>query len=68
MMRNTSVFDNDQVIQPFVTSGQAKLVKGDALKGDEVRNAWVAAAEGGRVDLALFTVGEYQIPGIATFC
>lgn len=59
MMRSTGVFNNGQVVQPFVASGQAKLIKGDALKEDDLRNAWDVSGEDGPVDVALFTVGSF---------
>jgi len=31
LLRNPTIFDNDETIKPFVQSNQAKLVKGDAL-------------------------------------
>ena len=46
LVRNLSSFDNDETIQPYIASGKARLVKGDALKEEDVRNAWRAAAEG----------------------
>ncbi|KAF9447902.1 hypothetical protein P691DRAFT_801664 [Macrolepiota fuliginosa MF-IS2] len=59
LLRNPSVFDNDTSIQPYVSSGHARLIKGDALVKDDVARAW---AEAGRdrpqgVDYLLFTVG-----------
>ncbi|KAG8912075.1 hypothetical protein FRC01_005309 [Tulasnella sp. 417] len=57
-LRNTSCFDNDTEIQPFVASGHAKLVRGDAMVEEEVRTAWTEAnADDVAVDLVLFTVG-----------
>ncbi|KAG9031166.1 hypothetical protein FS837_003090, partial [Tulasnella sp. UAMH 9824] len=34
-LRNISAFDEDAEMRPFVKSGQAKLVKGDALVEDD---------------------------------
>ncbi|KZT00053.1 uncharacterized protein LAESUDRAFT_745958 [Laetiporus sulphureus 93-53] len=58
-LRSPSVFDQDKAIQEFVSSGKARLVKGDALNADDVRRGWETAQNGGtdRVDLLLFTVG-----------
>jgi hypothetical protein len=59
------VFDNDQVIQPFVKSGKARLVKGDALVRDDCKKAWDEAAkgepEGEGVDLLIFSVGRLSL-------
>lgn len=53
----------------FVLSGQAKLVKGDALKKDNVRNAWTAAAAEGPVELASFTVSSPPpVSLMSSFC
>ncbi|KAG9044614.1 hypothetical protein FS837_007839 [Tulasnella sp. UAMH 9824] len=55
-------FDNDTEIQPFVASGHVKLIKGDAMVEEDVRNAWTEAnADGAPVDLVLFTVGAPPI-------
>ncbi|KAG8963919.1 hypothetical protein FRC05_004370 [Tulasnella sp. 425] len=57
-LRNISAFDSDAEIKPFVKSGQAKLVKGDALVEDDVRTAWTEAnADGLPVDVVLLSVG-----------
>ncbi|KIO27892.1 hypothetical protein M407DRAFT_231914 [Tulasnella calospora MUT 4182] len=60
-LRNPSCFDNDTEIQPFVASGHVKLIKGDAMVEEEVRNAWAEAnADGVAVDLVLVTIGPPQ--------
>ncbi|KAG8947124.1 hypothetical protein FRC04_010975 [Tulasnella sp. 424] len=57
-LRNVSAFDDDAEMQPFVKSGQAKLVKGDALVQEDARTAWTEAnADGVPVDVVLLTVG-----------
>jgi len=58
LLRSPSVFDQDEAIQGYVGSGQAHLLKGDALVRDDVQCAWDHAAKAGDVDLLLFTVGE----------
>ena len=61
LLRNTSVFDADESIQPFVRSGKARLVKGDALNIDDVARGWAeaqAASEAQHVDVLLFSVGQ----------
>lgn len=46
-------------MKPYIATGKARLVQGDALKQDEVRNAWkVAAYQGAKIDAVLFTMGE----------
>ncbi|KAI0697313.1 hypothetical protein C8T65DRAFT_582797 [Cerioporus squamosus] len=59
LLRSTSVFDNDEQMQPFVRNGKAQLVRGDALNKDDVRKGWEAAiqAGGGKVDAVLFAIG-----------
>ncbi len=59
LLRHPDVFDNDSVMKPFVSSGKAKLVHGDALKESDVKRAWDVASEGNtHVDLVLFTLGR----------
>lgn len=60
LLRSPSVFDGDEDIQPYVKSGKARLVKGDALDVNDVRRGWEAASEGGksRVDIVLSSVGQ----------
>lgn len=61
LLRTPSVFDKDEVIQEFVKSGKARLVKGDALVKEDCKKAWEEAAKGEPdsegVDLLVFTVG-----------
>jgi len=57
LLRSPSVFDKDEVIQGYVRSGSAHLLKGDALVRSDVQHAWDEAAKRGNVDLLLFTVG-----------
>lgn len=59
-VRNPSGLENDPAVQPFIASGQAKLVKCDVLVEDDVRKAWSVALEDETpVDAVLFTVGEF---------
>ncbi|KAH9928707.1 uncharacterized protein B0H18DRAFT_246357 [Fomitopsis serialis] len=59
LLRSTSVFDDDEAIQPHIRAGTARLVKGDALKAEDVKRGWEAAqgANNDTVDLVLFSVG-----------
>jgi len=66
LLRNTSVFDNDERMKPYVDSGKAELVQGDALVTDDVKRAWDQATDSGRdVDYAVFTIGA--TPDMASF-
>ncbi|KAK7053461.1 hypothetical protein VNI00_004087 [Paramarasmius palmivorus] len=57
LLRNTSVFDEDQVIKKYIASGKAHLIQGDALVQSDVAKGWQEAAKHGNIDLLLFTVG-----------
>ncbi|EPQ57839.1 hypothetical protein GLOTRDRAFT_36959 [Gloeophyllum trabeum ATCC 11539] len=60
LLRSPSVFDNDEKIKTYVTSGRARLVKGDALNKEDLLRAWQIAGQSeneGVVGLLLFTVG-----------
>ncbi|KAJ7022655.1 hypothetical protein C8F04DRAFT_1012247 [Mycena alexandri] len=54
LLRRPSVFDEDPVIQKFVRSGAARLIKGDAKKEEDMAHAWEQA---GIVDAVIFSVG-----------
>jgi hypothetical protein len=59
LLRNTSIFDNDERMQPHVESGRAQLVQGDALVQDDVKTVWEKATDYGRaVDYVVFTIGK----------
>lgn len=58
-LRNPSSFDQDEEMKPFIQSGSAKVVQGDAMVEQDVRKAWAeATADNIPVDVILFTVGE----------
>ncbi|KAE9405604.1 hypothetical protein BT96DRAFT_916069 [Gymnopus androsaceus JB14] len=57
MLRSPSVFDSDEIIQSYVKSGQAHLIKGDALVKSDVKHAWDEALTHGPVDFLLSSVG-----------
>lgn len=60
LLRSPAVFDADKVIQEYVKSGKARLIKGDALVQEDVKRVWEEAAAGEGepvVDLLVFTVG-----------
>ncbi|KAJ7155759.1 hypothetical protein C8R46DRAFT_1295732 [Mycena filopes] len=54
LLRKPSVFDDDAVIQRFIRAGAARLIKGDAKKEEDMRQAW---AQVGAVDAVIFSVG-----------
>lgn len=58
-MRSPKAFDSDPTIGPYLQSGAATIVKGDALNKPDVENAWKAANKDGQVDMILFTVGKF---------
>lgn len=58
LLRNPKAFDDDATMKPYLDSGKAILVRGDALSATDVANAWKKAAEvTGRVDFVVFSVG-----------
>jgi len=62
-LRNTSVFDADADLKPYIESGSAQLVKGDALSENDLKAAWNEALSSGPIDVVLFSVGG--IPGFS---
>ncbi|PPQ89433.1 hypothetical protein CVT25_012812 [Psilocybe cyanescens] len=57
LLRSPAAFDSDEVIQKYVKSGKARLIKGDALVEDDVQASWSEAVKCGPIDLLLCTVG-----------
>lgn len=58
LLRNPKAFDEDATMKPYLDSGKAILVRGDALNATDVANAWKKVAEvTGRVDFVVFSVG-----------
>ncbi|KAH8804090.1 hypothetical protein DL96DRAFT_740116 [Flagelloscypha sp. PMI_526] len=57
LLRNPSEFEKDSAITKYVSSGKARLVKGDALIEDDCRKGWAEASKDGPVDYMIFTVG-----------
>lgn len=47
----------------FIQEGKAKLVRGDGLDAESIRNAWAKALEAGngKIDLVLFTLGTSRV-------
>jgi hypothetical protein len=58
LLRSTSVFDNDEVVQGYIKSGTARLIKGDGLIKDDVKRAWEESGRDRPVDTVVFTVGK----------
>jgi hypothetical protein len=62
LLRNPSVFDNDADLQPFLSSGKARIVKGDALVKNDVIRTWSEATKDSKlVDYLLFTPGMHVL-------
>ena len=57
LLRSPASFDDDAEIQKHVKTGNAQLVKGDALVPEDVSKAWEKATEDAPVDFILYTVG-----------
>jgi len=47
-------------MKPYVDSGLAELVQGDALSSSDMTRAWTQAALGGPVDVIQFTLGSTE--------
>ncbi|KAJ3532598.1 hypothetical protein NM688_g7397 [Phlebia brevispora] len=60
LLRSPNAFDNDEKLGlKYKSSGQVRIVQGDALKAEDVARGWEVAQEGpnSRIDLVLFTLG-----------
>ncbi|KAF8967288.1 hypothetical protein BDZ97DRAFT_1756031 [Flammula alnicola] len=57
LLRSPATFDSDEAIQKHVKLEKARLVQGDGLVVEDVRNVWAKASQEQPVDLLLFTVG-----------
>lgn len=58
LLRNPSKLEEDPALKPYIQSGHAIFVKGDATSQEDVRKAWDVAASKAPVDFVLFTIGE----------
>ncbi|KAE9383265.1 hypothetical protein BT96DRAFT_929914 [Gymnopus androsaceus JB14] len=56
MLRSPSAFDSDEIIQSYVRSGQAHLIKGNALVESDMKRAWDEALTHGPVDLVFSSI------------
>jgi hypothetical protein len=61
LLRSPTTFDDDQSIQRYVKSGNARLIKGDGLVLADVQNVWAAASADQPVDVVLFTIGFSEL-------
>jgi hypothetical protein len=59
LLRNTKTLEDDEAVRPYIQSGLAVLVKGDATSQSDVQNAWDIASKDGPVDFVVFTIGEW---------
>ncbi|PVG04668.1 hypothetical protein CPB86DRAFT_777947 [Serendipita vermifera] len=57
LLRNTTAIENDESFKPYIASGKARLVKGDATSHNDVSAAWKVATQDAPVDLVMFTLG-----------
>ncbi|KAG8806110.1 hypothetical protein FRC17_005170 [Serendipita sp. 399] len=57
VLRNPSTLEADEALKEYISSGKARLVKGDALSSDDIKAAWLGAVAVSPVDLIMFTVG-----------
>lgn len=60
LLRSVATLETDQELKPYIESGKATLVKGDATSFDDVSVGWEKASSQGTVDLVLFTIGGTQ--------
>lgn len=66
LLRNTKALEDDEAVRPYIQSGLAVLIKGDATSQADVQNAWAAASKDGPVDFIMFTIGECVAPSLST--
>jgi len=57
LLRSPTTFDDDQSIQKYVKSEKARLIKGDGLVLEDIRNVWAEASSHRPVDVLIFTLG-----------
>src|SRR5258706_9258793 len=61
LLRNSSILEEDSALKPYIQSGHAIFVQGDATSQEDVRKAWGVASSKAPVDLILFTIGEGSV-------
>jgi len=62
LLRNLSILEQDSALKPYIQSGHALFVKGDATSQEDVRKAWGVASNKAAVEFVLFTIGEGSTP------
>ena len=60
-LRSPTVLEQDAAMKEFVDNNQATLHKCDAMKFEDVANAWNTVNDRTPVDLVLFCVGMHSI-------
>ncbi|KXN91467.1 hypothetical protein AN958_00729 [Leucoagaricus sp. SymC.cos] len=65
LLRNTAVFENDTVVQKYISTNKARLVKGDALVRSDVQNVWSTATSDSPVNVVLCTIGFSGSPSFS---
>ncbi|KAM6500142.1 hypothetical protein JOM56_003156 [Amanita muscaria] len=60
LLRSPTVFDKDEIVQPYMESGKTRVVKGDGLVKADVQRVWDEAGKERPVDTVIFTVGEHK--------
>jgi hypothetical protein len=58
LLRNPAILEEDSALKPYIQSGHAIFVQGDATSQEEVRKAWGVASNKAPVDFVLFTIGK----------
>ena len=58
LLRNPLNLEQDPALKPYIQSGHAVFVQGDATSQEDVHNAWAVASDKSSVDFVLFTIGE----------
>ncbi|KAF9445562.1 hypothetical protein P691DRAFT_675337 [Macrolepiota fuliginosa MF-IS2] len=65
LLRNPAALDDDSIVQKYVSTNRARLVKGDALIISDVQKAWDVATASQEVDLILCTIGFSGTPSFS---
>ena len=61
LLRNPTRLEEDSALKPYIQSGHAVFVQGDATSQEDVRKAWGVASGKAPVDFVLFTIGEGSV-------
>ncbi|KAH8830501.1 hypothetical protein DL96DRAFT_1593195 [Flagelloscypha sp. PMI_526] len=60
LLRDPSRFDGDNEIQKHISSGKARLVRGDASNVDDCRRGWAEASKDQPVDYMIFSAATFS--------